>query len=81
MRLPTLPSPATMTWPLSGRSLPRTDPVSRAPTTAAVTTGRNAIPSKVSMNWATFSGALSRELVTAAPAASRKVRYSALAGE
>jgi hypothetical protein len=64
-----------------GRSEPRNDPVSRAPTTtAAVTSGRNAIPSKVSRNCAIFSGAASLGLVTAVPAASRNVRYSAFAG-
>ena len=35
--------------------LRRSDPVSRAPTIAAVTSGRKASPSKVSRNWATFS--------------------------
>ena len=45
---------------------------------AAVTSGRNAIPSKVSRNWATFSVMGRSALVTAVPAASRKVKYSAL---
>jgi hypothetical protein len=39
------------------------------------------MPSNVSMNCAIFSGALRAGLVTAAPAASRNVRYRALAGE
>ncbi len=54
--------------------MPTAEPVSRAPTTAAVTSGRNAMPSKVSRNWATFSGVDSDGLVTAVPAASSRVR-------
>ncbi len=72
--MPTLPSPATITWSLIGRSWPRTEPVSLAPTTAAVASGRKANPSKVSRNCAIFSGVFFVGSVTAAPAASRNVR-------
>ena len=76
-RMPTRPSPTTITWPLGDGRFSRSEPVSRAPTIRAVTNGTNTIPSKVRMNCATFSGPPRAGSVTAAPAASSMVRYSA----
>ena len=55
-RVPTLPSPTTMTWPPRGRGSPRIDPVSWAPTISAVTTGMSAMPSTVRITCEIFSG-------------------------
>ena len=63
-----------MMWPPGGRGARRTEPVSRAPTMRAVTTGRKARPSKVSSTWETFSTPLSVGLVSAEPVRSISVR-------
>jgi hypothetical protein len=76
--VPTLPSPTTITWPLVAGGRARIEPVSRAPTTSAVTNGTNTRPSKVSRICATFSAPPAAGLVSAAPAASSMVRYSAV---
>ena len=72
--MPTRPSPTTITCPLAEGRFSRIEPVSRAPTTRAVTNGTNTMPSNVSMVCATFSGPPSAGLVRAAPAASSIVR-------
>ncbi len=63
-----------MTWPPRGRGSPRMDPVSRAPTMIAVTSGSSAMPSAVRITCDTFSGPPSEALVSAEPVMSMIVR-------